>query len=121
MIPGPWVALVLALGVYRIVRLVGWDEFPPVARARAWVVGERKVKVGSGNAQMGLTNGAADDEVVFDRPLLEHFLTCPFCVGFWLSVLAYVAWLEEPRWTLYGLGSFALSGAVGLVSKNLDG
>lgn len=120
MIPSPWIAVVLALGVYRLCRLVGWDDFPPVAATRAWLVGQRVVTVGTGNQQMGLTATDPDETVSFARPLLEQFLHCPFCVGFWLGLAAYGAWLWEPRWTLYALFPLALNAAVGLTAKNLD-
>lgn len=120
MIPTPWIGLVLALGVYRIVRLIGWDDFPPVAAARDRLVGAKLVSSGSTNTMLGLTSEPPDLVWVYDRPLLNHFLHCPFCQGFWVSVLAYVAWIEEPKWTLTVLAAFALSGVVGLISKNLD-
>jgi hypothetical protein len=119
-IPSPWVGLVLALGVYRIVRLVGWDDFPPVERARDWAVGAHLVQRGTAAALGGLTSEEPEYVWVYDRPLLNHFLHCPFCQGFWISVAAYVAWLEEPKWTLYVLFAFAVSGVVGLIAKNLD-
>lgn len=120
MIPSPWVGLVLALGVYRIVRLIGWDDLPPIAALRDRAVGARLVRVGTQATLDGLTTDEPDVYWEFDRPLLNHFLHCAFCQGFWVSVLAYVAWIEEPTWTLYVLAAFALSGAVGLIAKNLD-
>lgn len=120
MIPHPWPALVLALAAYRAVRLLGWDDFPPIARVRAWVVGEGAVSRGSHNAQLNLTAEKPEITVSYRRPLLDHFIHCPFCVGAWLSLIVYLAWLAEPRWTLYGAAPFALSGAVGLIAKNLD-
>lgn len=112
MIPSPWVAVVLALGVFRICRFVGWDEFPPVRRLRARLTGERAYRNPTENR---------DAEILrYDRPTLEHFITCPFCLGFWLSVAAFLAWRFEPTWTVYALAPWALSGAVGLISKNLD-
>lgn len=120
MIPHPWTALVLVAGAYRIVRLIGWDDFPLAVRARAWLVGAELHKAGSTNSRLGLTSEHTENVWVFKRPLLEHFLGCPFCQGFWVSCAVYVAWLDQPRWTLYGLAPFALSGAVGLIAKNLD-
>lgn len=120
MIPSPWVALVLALGVYRLVRLIGWDDFPPVERARDWLVGAKLVTTGTQAQVAGLTGEPPDLVWVYDRPLLNHFLHCPFCQGFWVSVAAYIAWAFEPYWTVTVLAAFALSGAVGLIAKNLD-
>lgn len=111
MIPSPWVAVVLALGVYRICRLIGWDDFPPVRKIRARLTGER-TRVNPVESR--------DPIVTYDRPTLEHFLTCPFCLGFWLSVVAYDLWWFEPTWTVRALAPWALSGAVGLIAKNLD-
>ena len=120
MIPSAWVGVVMALGVYRISRLLGWDDFPPVARARAWVTGEYVISRGDMNQQAGLTKIPPEIETRFRRPLLEHFLHCPFCQGFWLSVIAYVAWVFAPTETVYFLAAWALSAAVGLIARNLD-
>ena len=110
MIPAPWHALVLALAAYRLARLIGWDEFPPVAKLRAWATGQYTSK---GPYVDG-------NHLLYRRPLLEHFLTCPFCQGFWTSVIVYLAWRFAPVETLYACAPFALSAAVGLISKNLD-
>lgn len=120
MIPPPWVGVVLALAVYRLCRLAGWDDFPPVAKVRAWVVGEEIVNRGSTNARLGVTDEPVLYGTTFRRPTLEHFLHCPFCLGFWLSVAAYLGWRFEPHWSLTLLAPFALSAAVGLVARNLD-
>jgi hypothetical protein len=120
MIPGPWEAAVLALGVYRIVRLIGWDDLPPIERVRIWLVGAELVRRGTQASLAGLTSEDPELVWVFRRPMLNHFIHCAFCQGFWVSVCTYVAWIEEPYWTLTVLAAFALSGAVGLIAKNLD-
>lgn len=121
MIPSPFVSLVLVLGVYRLCRLAGWDEFPPILRLRDWLTGAVQVSAQSINQRMGITNDPpAQVTWRYKRPTLAKFIECPYCLGWWLSLTAYLAWLWEPRWALYALFPFALSGAVGLVSKNLD-
>lgn len=95
----------LVLAAYRLTRLVGWDDFPLVKRIREWLTGPPVM---------------AEDDWTYKRPMLEHFLTCPFCVGFWISLAVYVAWLSVPRPTLYAMTPLAISGAVGLIAKNLD-
>lgn len=114
MMPSALVLLVLALAAFRLVRLVGWDDLPPVVRVRSWVLGER-VEARSRPA-------GRDDVYVtlYRRPLLAHFVHCPFCVGWWVALATYVAWVLEPRWTLYACVPLALSAAVGLIAKNLD-
>lgn len=111
MIPSPWVGLILLLGAFRVTRLIGWDDLPPIARLRARLTGEVRY-----------VNSTESREEIFryGRPLLAHFLACPYCQGFWVSLVVYGAWILEPRWVLYALAPFALSGAVGLVARNGD-
>lgn len=111
MIPSPWVGLVLALGTFRLVRLVGWDDWPYSVRLRAWLTGENE-----GNRGENLYG----DRKSYTRPTLTKFIHCPWCIGFWVGCIVYVAWLEAPTWTLYVLAVFALNAAVGLVAKNWD-
>lgn len=113
MIPSPWVALVLALGTFRLVRLIGWDEWPYAVRLRHWLSGRNE-------RNKGVRVYNDDPRGTYTRPVLAKFLGCPWCAGFWVGCGVYVAWLEEPRWTLYALAAFALNAAVGLVSKNWD-
>lgn len=112
MIPTPWVGLVLALATFRLARLAGWDDFPPVAKLRAKIVGERQ--------HHDSTIDRDHPIIVYKRPTLNHFLGCPYCVGFWIGVVVYAAWLAQPRWTLYALAVFALNGAVGIIARMLD-
>lgn len=122
MIPGPWTSLVLALAVYRVFRLVGWDDLPVVVKARMWVVGAELVQPnGSVNRSMKITNEPdVEPEWRYRRPQLAHFIQCPYCVGFWISVLVYVWWLLSPTSCLYAMFAFALNGAAGIISRNLD-
>lgn len=55
----------------------------------------------------------------YDRPTLAHLIHCPFCVGWWISLITWLAWLAWHP-VLYGLIPLAISGVVGLISKNLD-
>lgn len=120
MIPPLWQAVVLGLAVYRLLRLIGWDTFPPIARARAWLVGEYVVRSGTPDQLAGLTNTEPSLEYRYRRPLLAELIACAFCLGLWVSGLVYALWLEWPTWTLYGAFPFALSAFAGIVAKNLD-
>jgi hypothetical protein len=149
-----WEWLIVVFGAYRLTRLAGWDDWPPVVRIRAWVIGERWVSdVPSKPPRSGRwateaeilaveAEQADDDELGFtadrpvpgkppssevagvrpayDRPTLAHLIHCPFCLGFWVSLAVYGFWLLDARWALYTLFPWALSGLVGLISKNLD-
>lgn len=124
MIPSPWAAAVLTLGTYRLLRLVGWDDFPLVYKTRAWVIGEFWVRDETDGA-ITMPGKHADSEVeevrpAFRRPMLAHLISCPFCIGWWISLTVYLLWLWQPTGTLYAAAPFALSGAVGLIAKNLD-
>lgn len=106
MIPGGLALVVLILGAYRLTRLIGWDDFPLAVRMRRLATGDEW-----------------DDMLElprYRRPTLAHLIGCPFCLGFWVSAATYVAWLELPTATFYVLMPFAISGAVGLIAKNLD-
>ncbi len=120
MIPTWWVALVLGLGAYRVCRLLGWDDFPPIARARGWVTGEHVVTNGSTNTRMGLTSEPVVASYRYRRPYLAALLHCAFCLGFWVSLATYVAWRLWPVGSVTVMAPFALSAFVGLVARNWD-
>lgn len=120
MIPSALVLLVVVLAAFRLTRLIGWDDLPPIVRARSWVVGAELRAQGSSNAIGGLTGEQPQMAWTYRRPVLAHFIGCAFCQGFWVSLVVYAAWALEPRWSLYVLVPLAISGAVGLIAKNLD-
>jgi hypothetical protein len=165
-IPHPWPALVLVLAAYRWTRLGGWDDWPPIYRVRAWIIGETWVPVWIDEVRALLAAGqtleaqkelllrtpAVDTEAealarmgvggepvepslpgkqpsseadavrpAYSRPTLAHLVHCPFCLGWWVSLATYVLWLALPDpWMMALAAPFALSGAVGLIAKNLD-
>jgi hypothetical protein len=58
---------------------------------------------------------------------LDLFITCPFCCGAWISLAIYGLWLwllgdyDVPSDLLLAAGVWmALSGAVALITTNLD-
>lgn len=107
MIPDWWSFLLLALGTFRLTRLVGWDEFPLVLTLRDMLTG-------------AVYKYRTEEPTEHKRPGVDHFIHCPWCVGFWIGLALYVVWLCAPRPTLYAVIPFALSAVVGLVAKNLD-
>lgn len=120
MIPGPLASFVLALAVFRLWRIIGWDDFPPLVRARGWLTGAHKVTRGSTNARMGITNEPVENEIAYRRPLLAHFLSCTYCSGFWIALGFYGAWRLWPGPTLAVAFVLALSAAAGILAKIYD-
>jgi hypothetical protein len=121
-IPGWWEFTLLAFAGYRLTRFVGWDEWPPIARLRAWAIGERWVPADGELELPGKqpTSEAHGVRPAYDRPVVAHLVHCPFCLGWWISLALYAGWLAAPRGILYAMTPFALSGVVGLIAKNLD-
>jgi len=118
--PGWLHFFILALACFRATRITGWDDFPPVAKARAWVVGEKVATAGSMAARHRLTNEQVGVAYTYRWPTLAHGLSCAFCAGAWWSAVFYAAWLEEPRYTMYVAVPLALSSFVGLTARSLD-
>lgn len=128
MIPSVWIGIVLALASFRLTRLVSYDDFPPVARLRSWVIGAQVIRRGHHNARMGVSNDEVTQEWVYARPLLTHFLGCVYCVGFWISCTVYAAWvavgspgaIAAHSILFYPIVPFALSAATGIIARRLD-
>lgn len=147
MIPSLWVGLALVFAAYRLVRLAGWDEFPLALKIRAWIIGETWVTVHAvpegaekaadtgrvDPAELGLpgkqpTSEVAEVRPAYARPTLAHLFHCPFCIGFWISTAVYYGWvaagapgrIAATSPLFYVLVPFAISGAVGIIAKNLD-
>lgn len=131
MIPSPWEFALLALAAYRLTRLGGWDDFPPIAAVREWILREEWVgtplfsmeeEIERSVSLPGKTPESLAENVrpAYGRPLLAHLVHCPFCLGWWVSLAVYLAWVALPTAALAIAAPFAISGVVGLVAKNLD-
>lgn len=127
MVPSPLELVLLVGAAFRLTRLAGWDEFPPVERARSWVLGERWVTdvVDGEDVAPSLPGKPPSSEVggvrpAYERQTLAHLVHCPFCMGWWVSLTVYLAWLAAPAVTLAACVPLAVSSAVGLIAKNLD-
>lgn len=96
-IPSPYAALLLALAAYRLWRLIAEDDV--FDRPRRWLL-----RLGDWR------DGQAAPPAYRDR--LAEFITCPWCLGFWLAVAWWVAWLGLEEWALFAAVPFALSAVV---------
>lgn len=104
--PG-WLELTLLIGLaYRLTRLVAADTITEGLRVRLTAIVERDDEVYVGKRQ--------------PKPALRAFITCPWCVGFWIAVIVAVAWWAAPSGTIAVAVPFTISLAVGLIARWLD-
>lgn len=105
MIPPAYEFALLALAAFRLWKLIGDDRI--LDRPREWVLRH--------------TDDRREDTKWGD------FIVCPWCAGFWISGLVYLAWMltlgdlpdsASAAATMLGVW-FALSGAVGLIGVAL--
>ena len=94
-VPSWWEAVFLAGAAFRVWRLIAQDTILDEAR-------DRLVK--------------ADSRSEY-RQGLDEFLRCPWCMGFWVSVAWWIAWLIFPHATVVVAVPWAISAAVGLIAK----
>jgi hypothetical protein len=100
-IPGWWEALLLALAAWRVFHLIAFDDL--LDRPRRYVTRLSP----SWHAE-----GDATGERY--REGLAGFLTCPFCLGFWITIAVWAAWLVFPTETVWVAVPLALNaGLVG--------
>jgi uncharacterized protein DUF1360 len=104
--PQPWEGVLLALAAFRIWRLIAADTI--FDGPRKWII--------------GLGYRWADGDPI-PKKYREHwgiFMECPWCLGFWISVVVWAAWLAVDDWAVGLAVPWALSAVVGLVRENLD-
>lgn len=92
-VPDWWAFVLLALAAFRVFRLIAEDAI--LDRPRDRVTGRLGEKS-------------------------ELFIVCPWCLGFWIALAWWLAWIPWPHGTLVVATPAALSAIVGLVSSRLD-
>lgn len=106
-VPDWWELALLALAAYRIFRLVADDTI--LDRPRRWLL-----RLDPAWEQDGDFTG--NDY----RLGLALFITCPWCIGFWIGLAWWGAWLLESHWTLVAATPWALSALVGALGRLLE-
>jgi Protein of unknown function (DUF1360) len=105
-VPSWWVFLLLGLGSFRIWRLLSDDTI--LERPRRAIVKLPK-------------DWEPDDDLPHGyREYLALFINCPWCLGFWVSLVIWGFWNVWSHGTEVVMVPFALSAFVGLVRGNLD-
>lgn len=102
--------IVMGLAVHRAWRFCAVDDMPLLVRLRDALVGKTIVWPGS----------AGPEVVHYRRPTLNHLIQCPWCLGTYLSIGAFVLARLSPGVAFWVLGLLALGEVVGLVARNLD-
>lgn len=102
-VPDWWTAVLLLGGSFRTFRLLAKDII--LDRPRAWL--------------LRLPVDWAEGSPIPDgfREKWSTFLICPWCLGFWITVVWWGCWQLWPHGTLVAAGLALLSAAVGLISK----
>lgn len=104
-VPDWWEAALLALASWRVFQLVAFDNVLDQAR--------RYVTRAGSEWQPEMSDVDAARVVPANyRGNLAVFLTCPYCAGFWIVVLWWLAWLAWPDGTLFFAAPWALSAGV---------
>lgn len=85
-VPEPWAFVLLALAAWRVWKLLADDSI--LDRPRDWAL---------------------------DHVVSEEFLLCPYCLGFWASLIWWGSWLNWPDGALVVATPWAISAAVGLL------
>ena len=106
-IPSWYGLLLLGLAAWRTYRLIAEDTILEIPRRRLLRLAPTWEKEG-------------DEPGDTYRFGLGSFITCPWCSGFWLSLVIYLLWLWFPHATLVVCTPLALSAIVGLIATNLD-
>ena len=98
-IPDWWEAVLLALAAWRVFQLLAFDDI--LDRPRRYVT-----RLGSKWEKEGDTIPSEY------RIRLASFLTCSYCLGFWIALSWWIAWQVYPHETLVAATPFMLSAAL---------
>jgi uncharacterized protein DUF1360 len=100
-IPNWWQFALLAGAAFRTWRLLAADAI--LDKPREWLTRRAKAEAGK------------------HREEVDIFLHCPWCLGFWVTLAWWGAWLIWPHATVLLAVPWAANALVGLVAQNLDG
>ena len=105
-VPEPYALFLLVAASYRVWRLIAEDDI--LDRPRLWLLRLPRA-------------WQAEQPIPAEyRGKVADFLTCPWCMGFWVSLGFYLSWLWQPEWTLVVATVATISAAVGLIRGVLD-
>lgn len=127
--PSPFELLLLLGLAFRLTRLAAYDDLTHPLRVLVTGMGDREHHQKAQLVDSLMDEGISDPWAIRlegerlpsrGRFYVSRMLRCPWCVGFWISLLvAGLFWLSEPV-ALYLAVPAILSSGVGLVAKHLD-
>lgn len=101
-----WLTLaLLSLAAFRVYRLIADDTI--LDRPRAWLL------------RIPRDWAAGRPVPRAYRPHLADFITCPWCLGFWVAVAWWGCWKLWPHATVLVAVPFAISTVVGAIAHAL--
>lgn len=105
-VPEPYSLFLLAVASFRIWRLLAEDDI--LDGPRMWL--------------LRLPRDWGDGDAIPEqyREKWAMFFTCPWCLGFWVSLGVYLSWIQWTEWTLMIAVVATISAAVGLIRGVLD-
>lgn len=101
-VPNWYELILLSLAAFRTFRLIAADTILDGPR-------ERIIQ----RAAWQLPNGKY-------RKKLDEWVHCPWCMGFWVSLIWWGFYLITPEWSVRLAVPWAISAVVALVAVNLD-
>lgn len=104
-LPNWYEALILAIAAWRTFQLLAEDDILDVPRRKLLRLGDWQEE-----------GDAVPDDY---RTNWGAFLTCPYCAGFWISLVWFLAWLAFGDWTLIAAMPFVINAGVVAGHKTL--
>lgn len=115
-----WNLLILALGIYSITRLISKDSI--IDRQREWFY--NKFPHEGFTTRIRPTRGqfivTGDHFYVTVGHKLGEVVHCPWCMGFWVSGAAFLAFWAWPVTTIFLLVPMALRVIPGMIESVID-
>jgi hypothetical protein len=126
--PDPWHFALLAAAAWRTTRLGYLDDL--TIEPRRWVTGVGDAQHHEIAAFVDeVTEAGGDPWSESDPPLpigprrfyLSRMIHCPHCLGAWVSLAWFAAWLVWPRFVVLAAVPWAIMAVVSIVATRQDG
>lgn len=117
-----WPFLIVALGVYSITRLISIDSI--IDRQRTWLFDrfppDGYTTKNRPNPDRCTFIVTGDHYYVTEGHKLGELVNCPWCMGFWVSLAVFAAFVAWPVTTTFVLVPLALRVIPGMIESLID-